>query len=174
MIKLIFLLIFLVVVISAILLLINKGRKEYERTSKRLVLINKMPISDAIIGAKKLLRNSKKFQCIEDSEGQSSVPDFFSESVKHFLCRYSHVKNSFEPNIYIGRDRIKESERHPGYWVIGVGEEGTDVEFEISVMKGNETVYELHRGEPPDLINGTYSSIYHWIISINEEGFERT
>jgi len=78
MIKLIFLFILPATAISAVLLLINRGKKEYERASKRLALINNMSIDDAMIRAKKLLRDSKKFQCTENSESQPRVPDFFS------------------------------------------------------------------------------------------------
>jgi hypothetical protein len=158
-------------VVGVIMLLIRRGRAEYRRVAAELKAIGALPYEEARRRALTMLRDTRVFRCTEVTSrmGSAGAAHALPRGVQELFGQCSHVETTAGPMLRLERSLVSASHTHPGYTVIGKGMEGTDVEFDLAVRADGESVYELHGGEAPDPVFGTYTSVYHWILSAGGE-----
>lgn len=158
----------IVIVVSVWLLvawLIRKGQDEYSLYASKLAGINALSLDEAKDRAENLLRDEMFFKCLESGAVNEEIFSSFPVGLRQIMQRYKVIESVSGPEVRLDRRLIGDSVNHPGYTVIGIGMEGSDTEFEISVSPPGEAIYECYQGESIDATFGTYTSIFHWIIA---------
>jgi hypothetical protein len=149
--------------------LTRRGAAEYRRDAEKLERIASDSISEAALKALPLLADAALFRSVESSLADNGALQALAPELRKVLQRYELVESNAGSHASISRSAIGLSDLNPGYLRIGSVAPGTDVEGEIVVRPGEETIYELYPNEPPDPTFGTYRSIYHWILATAEE-----
>ena len=149
--------------------LTRRGTAEYRREAEKLDKIASDSISEAALKALPLLSDTALFRSVESSSAENGALHALAPELKKVLQRYETVESNAGSHSAISRSAIASSELNPGYLRIGSVAPGTDVEGEIVVRPGEETIYELYPNELLDPTFGTYRSIYHWILATAEE-----
>jgi hypothetical protein len=146
-----------------------RGAVEYQEKANVLRNIAAMSFDEAAPTAQQLLRNPQHFRCVEAPRGDKSL-ESFAPRLRQILERYAEVAAVGDPGTSVQRAAIAPAVHAAGFVRIGWVNAGIDTEGELAVRAGEETIYELHPGEPGDSTFGTYRSIYHWIIAAASEG----
>lgn len=153
--------------------LIKKGRSEYKAVAETLGAISALSIPEAERRALTQLADTRVFRCIEALAPPSAALEPLASGLKRLFSRYERIETILGPATILDGSLVAPSHGHPGFLVVGVGMEGSDVQFQIGTQAGEEAVYELHIGEPPDPTYGTYRSVYHWLVAVSTEARSR-
>ena len=149
--------------------LTRRGAAELRREAEKLERIASEPINDAALKALALLSDGALLRSIESSYRGDDSLELLAPELRRILLRYETIEVNTGSHATVTRTAIAPSALQPGFLRIGSVAAGTDVEGEIVVRSGDETIYELYPNEPPDPTFGTYRSIYHWILAMAEE-----
>jgi hypothetical protein len=153
--------------------LVTKGRAEYDLTAARLTQLRSIPNAEAARRAEALLVQGEVFRYVTANARPPNHRDSFAPLLGEFLGRYQSVETTSGQLTRVGHSDVGESKVKDGFVSIGRGMEATDVEYEIAVLPGKEEVFELHPGEEPDPVYGTYSTIHHWVLAVADEVVEQ-
>jgi hypothetical protein len=149
--------------------LTRRGAAEYRREAEKLERIASVSTSEAAFQALPLLSDAALFRSVESPSLDDRALQALAPELRKVLQRYETVESTAGSHASISRAAIAPSELDPGYLRIGSVAPGTDLQGEIGVHPGEETIYELYPNELPDPTFGTYRSIYHWILATTEE-----
>jgi len=149
--------------------LTRRGAEEYCREAEKLEKIASQSISEAAEKALPLLADAVLFRSVESSSGDDDSLQALAPELRKVFRRYEIVESNVGSQASVSRSAIGASALKSGFLRIGSVETGTDVQGEIAVRPGEETIYELYSDEAPDPTFGTYRSIYHWILATAEE-----
>jgi hypothetical protein len=148
---------------------VRRGTAEYRREAELLATISALPTPDAASQAMKLLSQGGPFRCVESPAHDPAQLELLAPEQRAVLGRFESVALVGGSAASVGRSFLGSSAIKPGFIRIGLVAPSTDVEGEISVRAGEETIFELYAGEEPDAVFGTYRSIYHWVLATAEE-----
>jgi hypothetical protein len=156
-------------ILGGIALLIYQGRSEYSKKSTALATINSIPLELAQKQALSLLQDASVFRYVkardQDEKALASLPD----TLRRFLSQYERAESCSAAGAYVDRNIIGPSKRQPQYILIGHGMEGTDLEYELCVLRSDDRIFELAGADAPDPAFGTYATIFHWVIAVAKE-----
>jgi hypothetical protein len=148
--------------------LFARAGAEFRRRAETLAQIESLPLEEAASRAESLLAAPQFFRCIESPTTGDGALDALPPHIKTLLRRYESVELLRGPRAVINRSSIGPSASRSGFLRIGTLSPATDVQGELGVRPGEETVYELYANEAPDPTLGTYPSINHWIVAMAE------
>jgi hypothetical protein len=152
----------------AVAWLIHKGRLEYQAVAAVLTEINNIPIEEAERRALVLLKDRRRFQCVESPVLRDDELESLADGLRKIFQRYETIE-SIDGSLILDRKLIGASLIYPEFTVVGCGMMGSDSEFEHSVRGSAEPVYEIYPNESVDSTFGTYSSVYHWVLAADKE-----
>jgi hypothetical protein len=148
----------------AIRWLIAKGRTEYSGRAAKFNEINSIPLEQARLRAMSLLHDKNLFICDETQPNQPLATQSLPSGILELFQKYATIRAVSAGSPRIERSLIGQEARQQPYKLVGRGMEGSDVEFDLGVLPGDERLYEIYSKEPPDPSAGIYSSIFHWVL----------
>jgi hypothetical protein len=150
-------------------ILVGRGRADYRRHASRLERIAALSLPEATVEARALLADPELFRLSAVPPGNATDLDQLAPELRGLFQQYDSIEILKGAGALLQRSVIGPAEHGKGFTRIGKVAEATDVEGEVAVKPGAETVYVLHPGEPPDPVFGMHRSVYHWLIAAAEE-----
>lgn len=145
--------------------LISKGRSENAQGASGLQKANSIPMDDAKSRGLELLRDRSLFDCTITQKNGVPLPESLPSGILDLLHRFDKIEALSAGNPRIDRALVGQEARQRPYILVGRGMEGSDVEFDLGVLPGDEKLYEIYSNEAPDPRHGIYSTVYHWIVA---------
>jgi hypothetical protein len=149
--------------------LMARGRAEYRQQAEKLERISSLSLHDAAAHAMSLLSHGQFVRYLESPIADSGSLKALAPELRKLLGRYNRIELVQEPHASITRSSLGPSANKPGFLRIGYMSPATDVEAELGVRPGEETIYVLYADEAPDPTFGSYRSIHHWLLAMAEE-----
>jgi len=149
--------------------LTRMAKIEYAASARELKTLAALSIEEARLRGQELLDRGDVFRCVEAPVDPSTLPERLGSQLRGLLSRYQSIETATGPSTCIDRSRLALSLVRDGLLPIGVGMEGTDVEYEVAARADTDEIVELHPGEGPDPTFGTYPTIYHWVLAVAKE-----
>lgn len=126
----------------------------------------KISVEDAKARAVKLLADAKRFKCVNASEPYRDTLNVMPPQLGEFFSQYVRVTAVFGDAV-LDRDLVGRSTINDRLVRIGV-----DVaECELAILPKQEAIYEVDDGAASEF--RVYPSVYHLIVSLDEELRER-
>jgi hypothetical protein len=157
------------VILGLVAWFIRQGGAEYRAEADALNAISEISVAEAEQRALRLLKDENLFRCVDSRSLQRDGLEPLANGLQQLFRRFDSIESVSGPRARLDRQLIDQSMLHPDFTRIGRGMEGSDVEFEIGVLAGKETVYELHPEEPPDPVFGTHKTVFHWVLATAAE-----
>lgn len=142
---------------------------EYGRAAQRLERISSLSIADAESRALSLLQDPTVFECVEAETADETLVGDLAPELRKVLQHYATIGSTTGARAQLERSSIGDSKLKPGFVRIGSVAAQTDIEGELAVRRGEETIYEVYPNEAIDPNFGVYRSVYHWILAMAEE-----
>ena len=146
-----------------------RGSAEYRQRAQKLTQISSLSLQEAAARPISLLSDGQFLRYVESPIAESGSLEALAPELRKLLGRYDSIELVKEPHASITRSSLGPSLHKPGFLRIGSVAPDTDVEAELGVRPGEETIYELYADEAPDPTFGTYKSIHHWLLAMAEE-----
>jgi hypothetical protein len=157
------------VAMLAVRWLLARGAAEYRRAAEELERVSSLSVQEAAVKARALLSDPTVFHVVPAAARDSATLQQLAPQLRNVLAEYETIELLKEPRAILERSALGPSEFKQRFVRIGRAAEGSDAETEVIVRPGEETVYELAKGEEIDPTSGTFKSVYHWLIAIAQE-----
>lgn len=151
---------------AAVRAVIARGTREYAAEAARLAAIASLPMQEAEVQAVKLLESGQRFEVASTGVRPINAGGTLPPHLTAVLARFSSIEPMSDRGTIVGLAYFGPSALRQGLVRIGIVASGTDVEGELAIAAGSESIYELYPDEAVDGAFGTYPSIYHWIIAV--------
>jgi len=145
--------------------LLRAGRMEYANRAAQLKAVNSIPSGDAKARAMSLLQNPQEFFVCASGQPDPGQVEKLASGLREVFEQFESIEPLPRGRQRLDRRLIGQPPKRPDFVLVGRGMEGSDVEFDLGVLDGDEAIYVLYAAEPPDLSFGVYTSVYHWIIA---------
>ena len=112
--------------------LTRMAKIEYAASARELKTLAALSIEEARLRGQELLDRGDVFRCVEAPVDPSTLPERLGSQLRGLLSRYQSIETATGPSTCIDRSRLALSLVRDGLLPIGVGMEGTDVEYEVA------------------------------------------
>jgi hypothetical protein len=144
------------------------GKREYATNARRFDARNALSVPGARDRALVLLANPELFEVDAARAEAADSLENMAPHLKEVLGKYSVVRCKVAQGACLDRAMLAQP-RGRDYLLLGHGLEASDMEHELWVRPGDETIYVVFDGEQPSRHpGGAYSTVYHWIVAAAE------